>query len=236
MAFTKSFLTEKGLALAAKLIDSDAALTITRVLGGDGPEIPTPNSERSSLQNPAIAFETVEGVQYIAPDQIAIPVYYENSQLTTSLQLSEIGVFAEDPDDGEVLIAIATSYDAPLALPRLAEGRLELTCHFLLQLSLSPEINITLPSSTVYLTRNEADGRYWRLGVQYPATEIVESVGATVEAHQRWQDEQLKIVVDTLATGTRSALQVDFDSHQPLKWKIIDHNGWYDPANAVFRA
>ncbi len=236
MAFVTSYLTEKGLALATKLIDSSHALSITRVLGGDGPDPATPPSERISLQRATIAFETNGGAHFLAPDRIEIPLYYENSALTETLLLSEIGLFAMDPDDGEILFAIAVSYNAPLALPRFAEGRLELTCQFILQLSLNPDISISLPSSAVYLTRPEADQRYWRIGVQYPATEIVESIGETVEEHQRWQDERLHIILDTLATGTRSTQQVDVDTQKPLKWKVMNHNGWYDAAKAVFRA
>ena len=230
MAFTKSYITEDGLALLTKLETLKENLVISSVVGASGLDNGIPPSEMTEVPFPPFQFQTLQGVLYNGPNQIVIPLYYENSQQLNSISLTEIGLYADDPEGGTVLLAVSTSYDQPMPLPRFAEGRLELTIGFLLEFSLTEDITIELPSSVVYLTRPEAMKLFWIIGEKYPATEITESVGRTTEEHQRWQDDRLNQILTMLESGSTAGTVIDKPTRLelPRNWRIRNYSGWRD--------
>jgi len=238
MGFTRSYVTKQGLALISRLVTDEQELKITRAMGGIGQYAGTDYSDMTGLENAVLPFAMNQGVAYLAPDRIQVPLYYENSAVTARILLTEIGLYAEEADGSEILLAIAPSYDEPLPIPSLSEGRLEMTTDFIVQLSLTPEVDITLPSSMVYLTRPEADGLYWQLSKNYPATKITESNGSTTEAHQRWQDEQLEQLKKLLESGSTAGTMVDRPvlDVSPYHWKILNHSGYRDSVTNSIRA
>lgn len=238
MAFTRSYITEGGLALLTKLETREEKLVISAVLGGNGADPGLAPSEMTEIPSAQVEFQTLEGVQYTAPNQIMIPLYYENSGLTEGVALSEIGIFAKDPDGGETLLAVAVSYHEPLALPRFAEGRLELTVGFLMEFSLAGEIEIVLPSSVVYLTRPEAMKLFWIIGEKYPATEITESVGYNTEEWQRIQDDRIEQILQLLRSGSTAGVIYERPTLgvAPYNWRILNFSGWRNPATGAIEA
>lgn len=238
MAFTKSYVTQKGLALVTKLIAAKENLIISGVAGGDGAYPGIAYSDMVQLSQPRIQFQTNQGVKYVLPNVISIPLYFENEALTEMVLLTEIGLYAEDPDEGTVLLAIAPSYSEPLPIPKLSEGRLELTVDFSLILSLTEDVNITLPSSVIYLTKEEADGRYWRIGVKYPATEITETTGTTTEEWQRIQDDRIRQMEVILESGSTAGTTVNKPVliNKPYNWDILNNNGYRDLTTGTIRA
>lgn len=237
MSFTKNYMTKKGLELCAKLVKG-GELRVTRVLGGDGAKATDDYSSLTELANGRIAFETNRGVLYDEnePDRLTIPIYYDNAALAQGFNLTEIGVFAEDPDEGDILLCVVPGYAAPLPLPGMNEGRLELTMDLILQLSLAEEVQILLPPSLVYLTKSEADALYWRLDTQYPATWITETNGETVEAHQRWQDAEIEALRLKTDAGTTAADTRQVPSDPRENWNVKNHWGIYDAVRGVFYA
>lgn len=238
MAFTKSYITEGGLALLTKLETMKEKLVISSVVGGMNSDPGIPPSEMTEIQDPPFQFQTLQGVLYNGPNQIVIPLYYENSGQLGNINLTEIGLYAEDPDGGTVLLAVAVSYGEPMPLPRFSEGRLELTIGFLLEFSLTEDITIELPSSVVYLTRPEAMKLFWIIGEIYPATEIFESTGTTTEEWQRIQDDRIAQIITMLESGSTAGTIYDRPTlyTMPPNWKILNFSGWRDLANGVIRA
>lgn len=100
----ESVLTDKGAALHSKLLDGET-LKITKVKTGAS-RVPAMNlrmqtsvttgGKEITLQPPRI-----EGSQYI------IPVLLDNKGLEKSYELWQVGFYAEDPDEGELLYCIA---------------------------------------------------------------------------------------------------------------------------------
>lgn len=231
MAFTKSYVTEGGLALLTKLETLKEDLVITAVVGGTNGDPGVPPSEMTEINNPAFEFQTLQGVTYASPNQILIPLYYENSKQAVSHSLSEIGLYAKDPDGGEVLLAVAVSYGEPLPIPGLSEGRLELTIGFLLEFSLTQDVNILRPSSVIYLTRPEAMKLFWIIGEKYAATEIFESVGYSTEEWQRIQDDRIAQILTMLESGSTAGVIFERPTTIPLphNWKILNNSGYRNP-------
>lgn len=120
MTWQQATVTKKGLALQAKLIDGKT-LRFTRVAAGAGKAdvgaltdavAVTDERQTLTLQPP----NTLEGAR------IRVPVLLTNIGLQTGYQMHQIGFFATDPDEGEILYAIAQD-DTGDRIPSETEAR-----------------------------------------------------------------------------------------------------------------
>lgn len=237
MSFTKAYITQRGVQLCVKILAGET-LEITAVLGGDGQNNSEDYTEQEELIHPIIEFECPRGIQYEAdkPRNVTIPIYFQNTELQEAIYLSEIGVFAKDPDQGEILLCILPAYDAALALPAISEGRLELTMDIMLELSLAPEVSIVLPPSLVFLTRPEADLLYAKKEHRHAADKIDESIGMTTEAWQREQDAEIEALKLKTDAGTTMAETHQKGSKPETNWKILNNWGIYDQEKNLYYA
>lgn len=98
-------ITTKGLALQAKLI-SGTNLNITRAVTGAGYVNPTLLPSQTAVTTPkqTLAFRTIS---YPAAGKAAVPVYLTNDGITTGYTATQVGFYATDPDEGEILYFIA---------------------------------------------------------------------------------------------------------------------------------
>lgn len=237
MSFTKAYITQKGVQLCAKILAGEP-LEITAVLGGDGQNNQNNYTEQEKLIQPAIEFECPQGIQYdeAKPKNVTIPIYFQNAKLEKAIYLSEIGVFAKDPDQGEILFCILPAYDAALALPAISEGRLELTMDIILELSLAPEVSIVLPPSLVFITRPEADLLYAKKEHRHQADEIDESIGMTTEAWQREQDAEIEALKLKTDAGTTMAETHQKGAKPEMNWRVLNNWGIYDQEKNLYYA
>ena len=105
--------TTLGLNLMAKL-QTGATLDITRAVGGDGhtsADALTALTEVTARQT-----LTLSNVVYKGSGQALLPVTLYNRGLTAGYPLRQIGIYAADPDDGEVLMLVAQS-EQPDTIP-----------------------------------------------------------------------------------------------------------------------
>ena len=93
--------TNKGLALTAKTA-AGACLRVTRVVGGSGHTADIPNV----AQLPEIRQTLTVGEARCAGDTAVLPVTLAAVGLESSYTLTELGVYAEDPDEGEILYCV----------------------------------------------------------------------------------------------------------------------------------
>jgi len=104
--FSGTIITNKGLDLLAKAIRG-TQLTFTRLALGDG-LWPTPNSpeqmealvsEKKSIQ--------IQGIEVVGNGTARLRAVLLNTELQTGFFARELGVFAQDPDLGEILYAVS---------------------------------------------------------------------------------------------------------------------------------
>lgn len=93
--------TNKGLALTAKTA-AGACLRVTRVVGGSGHTADIPNA--ATL--PGIQQTMAVGEARCAGDTAVLPVTLNAAGLGAAYTLTELGVYAEDPDEGEILYCV----------------------------------------------------------------------------------------------------------------------------------
>lgn len=100
--------TNAGLALEQKLPNSGRLLKLVRAKAGAGK---TATGLLSNLQDVVDPIQELELKDFLYPDEendtLTIPVEVTNQGLETEYALYQIGVYAEDPEVGEILYLVA---------------------------------------------------------------------------------------------------------------------------------
>ena len=113
MSTMTTVITNKGLALQNKQING-ADLTITKAVSGSGSvpivDLRTQTSVSSIKQT--LAIESM--VQDNANHKYTLSILLDNTKLSTAYNLMQIGIYATDPDEGEILFAIGQLSTAKL--------------------------------------------------------------------------------------------------------------------------
>ena len=93
--------TNKGLALAAKTA-AGACLRVTRVVGGSGHTTDVPNA----VQLPEIRQTLAVGEARCTGNTAVLPVTLATVGQRSTYTLTELGVYAENPGEGEILYCV----------------------------------------------------------------------------------------------------------------------------------
>lgn len=102
-------ITNKGLALLAKVTEG-TVLSLLRAVAGSGYVDPGTLQEQTEVTDvkQELSFSTQS---YPEERKCAVPIRLVNTGLTTGYNARQIGLYAFDPDDGEILFLIAQSED-----------------------------------------------------------------------------------------------------------------------------
>lgn len=104
--FRQLIITNKGQSLMAKLIAGKANVTFTKVAASattyNDSQIPALTALSNIKQQ--VAVSKVTRINSVA---VQVDAAMENSALTTGYYMNSIGLYANDPDDGEILYAVA---------------------------------------------------------------------------------------------------------------------------------
>ena len=102
--WANAVMTTKGLALQAKLL-AGTTLTITKAMTGSGTvstaSLPSQTAVSSPQQTLSARTASYSG------GAAAVPFYLGNDSLATGYTAMQVGVYAQDPDEGEILYFIA---------------------------------------------------------------------------------------------------------------------------------
>lgn len=132
--------TTQGLNLMAKL-QTGAALEITRAIGSDGHV--SADALPALTEITAKQTLTLSDAIYKGNGQALLPVTLYNRGLTEGYPLRQIGIYATDPDDGEVLMLVAQS-ETPDTIPtELASPDFVANFSFHIALGNAGRINVT---------------------------------------------------------------------------------------------
>lgn len=126
-------MTTAGLIRNAQVLTEGGKLVIVRAAAGDGGSAPDPARE-DGAGNERLALNCTQGVQR-EDNRIRVRVDWANDGLEEALSLTEVGLFVEDGEGGELLFCIATSYDTPLPVPVAGQGRFELQMELICDLA-----------------------------------------------------------------------------------------------------
>ena len=100
-----SYLTEKGNALIGKLLATEGTLKFTKATAGDG-SIPSGRSPESmtTLGN-YVTDGLIASVESSGTGEASVVVQISSIDLAQGFSCTELGLWAEDPDEGDILYA-----------------------------------------------------------------------------------------------------------------------------------
>lgn len=137
-SWSNTTLTTAGETLYAKVTAGDTTLNITKMVVGDGePEsLESLTDLVSPQQELAISYKQV--IEDSAQCKLVATV--TNSGLETGFYMRELGIYAEDPDDGEILYAVTTDSNPDYLA---AEGNNVITQDFAVYIAISNSGDMT---------------------------------------------------------------------------------------------
>lgn len=147
--FQAGVLTTKGLALLAKWQLGTVTPTITRCVIGSG----TYSSGESIVNRTALKNQKLSvgiSTKYVQNNStVLLKAIFDNTTLVNGFKVTEIGVYAIDPDDGEILYSMAVTADAANAdyLPAY-NGTYPSTIVFNYQVEVSNAASVTIQAGT----------------------------------------------------------------------------------------
>jgi phage-related tail fiber protein len=157
MAQYSFVLTDRGAALLAK-VQLGSALHFTRAAVGSG--ILDAEVSLEDLTD-LISFEQVVEINSLSvrDGSAVIRLILNNADVSTGFSVTEIGLFATDPDAGEVLYAIAYAGDQADTCPAYDGSNI---VEFIWDLICSvgaAEVTVTIDDTAVFITRREFEAR-----------------------------------------------------------------------------
>ena len=158
-SWSNATVTEKGYALQAKLLSTDA-LAITRVVSGSG-RVPAGQLINQTTVSEVKQTLSVESLSYDGNGNAIIKTSLNNKNLSSGYVCNQIGIYASDPDEGEILYAISQEATAGEDIPSIAEQPHGYYCSWVFSLTFSNSSNISVTiDPTNALTKESADAAY----------------------------------------------------------------------------
>ena len=160
--FSKSAITAAGLALLAKAQTDGFAVPFTRIETGNGTydgteDLPQATALKSAVQTSNLKALTRDGAVTTAT------AVFKNTQppaLVEGYYITEVGLYATDPDDGEILFAIGlgvkNKYDF---MPDASSLVATVTINFAVAISSDLEVTMETPDRT-YLYDDTTGDKY----------------------------------------------------------------------------
>lgn len=222
-------ITTKGLALEAKL-HSGAKLEITRVMIGDGkvPEETNP-ADLTNLISPIAQATSTKPVTVGTTTSFVVEYRNDlNGGLGRDIHINEYGVFANDPDDGEVLIYYANLGDYPEPVKAYTKNGPVVSRRYPVSLTVAEGTEIVLGYvAAAYMTADDLE--LYLESAALPefmeqAQGLIDAHNKDAQAHQDMRnstkdlDARVQRVEDMVMNDiTKNAWSVDFDDLEGLE-------------------
>lgn len=152
-AFPKMTLTNAGQALQTKVL-AGATLTFTRIALGDGQLNGQPIAPLTALISQKATVE-VDSVRVVNTTTAQVAGFFSNADISTGFWWRETGVFAQDPDVGEILYGYTNAGDAGDYIPTVEDNRVEKYIFCSIAVASATTVDITIPSSDTYIPMSQ---------------------------------------------------------------------------------
>ena len=215
-AFPKMTLTNAGQALQTKVL-AGATLTFTRIALGDGQLNGQPIAPLTALISQKATVE-VDSVRVVNTSTAQVAGFFSNADISTGFWWRETGVFAQDPDVGEILYGYTNAGDAGDYIPTVADTRIEKYIYCSIAVASATTVDITIPSSDTYIPMSQKGnaGGVATLdsGGKVPEDQLPDLVAQNVSYTNSSQPavenvkQALDILQEGLENGTITAVQV----------------------------
>lgn len=215
-------LTKKGQALYAKVDAGQTKLVLTKMALGDG--APTDLENCTELANKVIEMDITK-LTVQNETTCTVEAALNTTKLNETLTVAEWGLYATDPDDGEILLGIATDADPDKVEPSGGVAAYEQTMGMTLVTSSAADVSISIDSSA-FVTKSSLDDAM---------ADVKEKNFADINATK----EELTALVSKSAADMKVELETDIDSRfasqysQVTKLNTAALKGVYIPVEAT---
>ncbi|MCI8336639.1 MAG: hypothetical protein HFI72_05735 [Peptococcaceae bacterium] len=154
MAFENFYITNKGKRLLAKA-QVGSTISFSRAEIGSG-VLPAGDDilARTSLVQ-AVKSLSISGVM-VNRDQAQVTMNFSNQDISVPFYWREVGLYATDPDDGEILYAYGYEASHVEYIPTFSAGPMEFLFSMVMQIGDSANITAVVDSSMIYCTEERA--------------------------------------------------------------------------------
>lgn len=158
MAFGGLIITNKGSKLQVKA-QTGVELVYTRVAMGEGSITTEVISELNSLINEIKSLD-IERFKVLDNNKAVIKAAFSNSDVTTGFYFREVGVFAQDPDEGEILYCYGNAGDTAEYIPSSSGSDIvEKTIDITTIIGNAANVSAVINESLVYALKSEVDSK-----------------------------------------------------------------------------
>lgn len=154
MAFKMPKVTNAGKALLAKVLAGES-LEFTRFKMGDGYLSDTNPDNLNNLINTITAVDVSRIAQ--GENFISVRGEFVNHNIETGFYWREYGLFAKDPDNGEVLFAYSNAGEIADYIPPVTESEIARALVSTISIANASNITIVFDDSIIYATKEEID-------------------------------------------------------------------------------
>ena len=169
--FNNAVLTQKGIALLAKAQGGLTTIVLTKAAAGDGSysegeDISQQTELKSKKQEFSLETVTVWNTTNVLVKWVITNYIDSLHILNQGYYVKEIGIYATDPDEGEILYAIATAitnqWDYMPSYNNLAPSRI--TIDMLCEVNNADDVTVEMPNH-MYLYDEDTGDKY-QLGIK----------------------------------------------------------------------
>ena len=153
--FPKFILTNNGIALQAKA-QGGATMNFTRMAMGEGNLNSIPVNTLTSLISQKATI-SLTGGRVTGGNTYEIKAYFSNAAITTGFWWREWGVFATDPDVGEILYAYSNAGGAADFIPPITDNRIERYHYVTMTIGNTTNVTVNISGSNLYLPQADYD-------------------------------------------------------------------------------
>ena len=146
-------LTKKGQALYAKVDAGNCKLNLVKMAIGDG--TPTELEKCTDLANKVLEMDITK-ISVQNETMCTVEAALNTSLLTDTVSVSEWGLYASDPDEGEILLGMTTDPEPDKLEPGGGVVAYEQTMGMTLVTSSAKNVSISIPSSA-FVTKSSLD-------------------------------------------------------------------------------
>lgn len=204
--FKPSVLTEKGANLSAKVVAGITKLQFTRIALGDS----VPTGDLSNLTEISGIRQSSEVSSISTEDEhnIKTSASFSNKDLEQGYYIRIIGLYANDPDEGEILYCVSTADEGEITAdwmpPFTNAGITSLSISMLIAVSNTKDVNFTI-SDTAYASASEV--AQLQIQVKAMAETVENTVGGFTSLEQigvndaELKADNWKLNVNTIITN-----------------------------------
>lgn len=146
--FRKAVITQQGIALIQKSQTQNIKLEFTKIATGSGEYAEDEAVDGADELKQKIQEFPFSSVSVVDPQTIKLVSVISNEDLLTAYYLREIGVYANDPDEGEILYSLAVAYPDKADYIPAYDGTTPVTIGLDTYQSVSNSENVTIRAGT----------------------------------------------------------------------------------------